>query len=465
MNKNLFIIFIASILFSNTTIASSEHDEKIKSFEAIIANDTTNAAAHFEYGEWLASCNEEAYCDRAIQLITRATQLEHNDNWIFSLGTLCCRFGRFHDALAAYQRILQARPDLVPVLYNSAYTLKMAGNLDLAIDICNQILTSQPNYEPARLCLSFSYLHKGDFENGWRAHEWNLKKQGKNAPELRELIRTNNIAGKTILLTPEGGIGDTINFVRYAQRLREMGAHVIVVVQTPLMNLFARCYYIDQLLSPNSSQPSYDARATLMSLPAILADTEETIPKNIPYIFPEPHRLVYWHKQLKHDTNIKIGICWQPDVHNDVSRMPIARRGIPLSLFYQLGSTPGITLYSLQKKEGLDQLNKLPAQVNLHVFDKSFDVDHGSFVDTAAVIHEMDLIISTDTATAHLAGAMGKKVWLLLPYATDWRWLHNRTDSAWYPTMRIFKQPHPFDWQSVMESVYETFIKEFQLKK
>ena len=143
-----------------------------------------------------------------------------------------------------------------------------------------------------------------------------------------------------------------------------------------------------------------------------------------------------------------------------MSRLPIARRGIPLSCFYSLGSTPGISVYSLQKNEGLDQLNELPSQITVHTFDSSFDVTHGSFVDTAAIMHSMDLIISTDTATAHLAGAMGRRVWLLLPFNVDWRWLVDRNDTPWYPTMRIFKQSRPFEWDNVMKEVHTAFFNE-----
>lgn len=197
-----------------------------------------------------------------------------------------------------------------------------------------------------------------------------------------------------------------------------------------------------------------------MSLAPILAKKQTMILQNIPYIFADPERIAYWHEQLKHDTNFKIGICWQPSVHNDVSRLPIARRGIPLSQFFKLGAIPGVTLYSLQCVEGLEQLGTIPPEINLVTFDKHFDKDYGNFVDTAAVMHELDLIISADTATAHLAGAMGRPVWLLLPYSTDWRWLVNRTDSPWYPTMRIFKQPRPFDWDNAMKEVYDTFFNE-----
>ncbi len=464
--KTPFLFFVACIVFTiSCATYATIPDETSKAFEATLAREPNNAKTLFEYGLHLANLNEEQNCTQAIDMMMRAIELEQNMNWQFSLGTLCCRVGRFHDALSLFQTILQKKSDIISVLYNSGYTFKLAGNLDMAIALYKTIIARQPDYAPAHLSLAFAYLGQGDWHNGWREHEWNLIHQKKNAPELRELLRTNSIAGKRIMLVPEGGWGDTINFVRYAQRLHDMGAFVIVAVPEQLLNLFYNCEYIDQLIPTKTTPPPHDALATLMSLPAIFADTQEAASLTVPYLAANPHRVDYWHHQLKSNPNFKVGICWQPDVHNDVSRLPIARRGIPLSFLYPLGVLPGVTLYSLQKKEGLDQLQDVPSRVNLHLFDESFDVAYGSFVDTAAVMHEMDLIISTDTATAHLAGAMGKKVWLLLPYNTDWRWLHNRTDSPWYPTMRIFKQPHPFDWQTIMDEVYIAFLQERNHKK
>jgi hypothetical protein len=390
----------------------------------------------------------------------QAINLDPSIQRTFTFGTFCCRIGKFKDALDAYKKIAESTPQTA-VLYNAGYALKCAGDLDLAIKIYRKILQMKPDYEAAHLGLAFSLITKGLFKEGWHEHEWNLQKQGKFAPELRKLIDDNKIHGKTILLRPEGGIGDTLNFIRYAQRLKNMGAYIICAVQPCLMSLLSNTPYIDQLLPTNVALPNHDASVTLMSLPAVFYDNEQTIPQNIPYIFPPQTRIDFWKEVLPPNPHFKIGICWQPDVKNDISRLPIARRGIPLSHFYHLGQNKNVMLYSLQKNDGLEQLKNVPLHVNLHVFDDTFDTMHGSFVDTAAVMHHLDLIISTDTATAHLAGAMGKRVWLLLPYGTDWRWIINRQDTPWYPTMRIYRQPHPWDWDSVIQQVKTDIEKEF----
>jgi tetratricopeptide (TPR) repeat protein len=376
-------------------------------------------------------------------------------NAYFQRGCTYLKIGKLDEAVAEFDKIITHNPFTKPAYYNKAYVLKTAGRIDEAITIYQQLIDKDPDYESAQIGLSFGYISKGDFEHGWPAHEWYLKKYGKYAPELRTLLATNSIKGKTILLSPEGGLGDTIQFVRYAERLKNMGAHIIVFAQPQLMPLLNNCAYIDELYTLGNATPPHHARATLMSLPAIFYDNEDTIPQNIPYIFPDKDLVNYWKEQLASDTNFKIGICWQTSVHNDISRLPIARRGIPLEQFFKFKDITGISWYSLQQVEGLEQLTNVPTDFNLHVFPDDFDKKNGCFMDTAAVIANLDLVISVDTATAHLAGALGKPVWLLLPFSTDWRWIAGRTDTPWYPHTHIFKQPTPFDWDSVMNQIHQ----------
>ncbi len=453
--------FYLLLLLSVALHADQDHATRIAQHEALIAQEPTNGAHHFAFGDYLASLDQQEYYEKAFTHLKKATQLEpRNLQWLFRHGTFACRIGQIHESIEAYKKVLTLHPGLTSVLYNAGFTFKTAGQLELAARIYTHIIATNPDYEPARLGLAFALLAQGKYKEGWKKHLWNVQKQGKDSPELRALIADGALEGKRILLVPEGGLGDTLQFVRYAQRIKQMGAYVTVAVQRPLLELLSECDYIDSLVALGTAIPAYDARATLMSLPTFFQDSENTLPQNIPYIFPNQERVAHWKKQLQNDHTFKIGICWQPDTHNDVSRLPIARRGIPLSFFNTLGSTPGVTLYSLQKHEGLDQLTDLPNHVTVKTFDNTFDVTHGSFVDSAAIMQSLDLIISTDTATAHLAGAMGKKVWLLLPFNTDWRWLLNRSDSPWYPTMRIFQQTQPFDWDSVIHNLHTIFFNE-----
>jgi tetratricopeptide (TPR) repeat protein len=371
----------------------------------------------------------------------------------FQLGCCYLAIGQKEKAIAAFTTVIEHNPDALPGHYNLAYTYKTFGDLDKAIEIYKKIIATNPDYEPAHLGLGFAYITQGNFELGWQQHARYLAQSGKNADKLRSFLENNTITYKKILLRPEGGLGDTINFIRYAELLKDMGADVIVACQKQLIPLLSRCMYIDQLIPTDKSVPAYDADATLMSLPAIFADTESTVPNNIPYIFADPILVEHWKQQLAHDSNFKVGICWQVDVHNDASKLPIARRGYPLECFAILGDVENVSFYNLQKYDGIEQLAVLPTSFPLHVFENS-DEQSGPFMDTAAIIKNLDLVITVDTAIAHLAGALGCKVWLLHPYATaDWRWIHGNTDSYWYPTMRIFKQHEPFDYNGVMQEV------------
>jgi tetratricopeptide (TPR) repeat protein len=371
---------------------------------------------------------------------------------LFNIGCCYLALGKSQQAIDSFEKILSVNPTLIPVLYNKAYTYKTMGNPEKAITLYKEIIQMDNNYDPAQLALGFAYLINGDFEQGWQQHERYLKKSGKNGDSLRSLLTTKTISGKTILLTPEGGLGDSLQFIRYAERLHLMGAEIITCVQKQLIPLFSLCPYINTVIPPTATIPFHDAQATLMSLPAIFNDTEKTFPCNTPYLQADQKLIEYWKTILSQDIHYKIGLCWQADVQNDVSRLPIARRGCALQYFKALQNIVGVSLYSLQKFDGVEEIAHMSPNFPLRCFD-NLDEKSGPFMDTAAILKNLDLIITVDTALAHLAGGLGCKVWLLLPYSTDWRWINNRTDSPWYPTMKIFKQKSPFDWQEIIEEV------------
>lgn len=376
------------------------------------------------------------------------------------LGCFYAGIGNSSRALAIFKSLLVLSPEnQIQVLYNIGYVLKSAGYIDMAIAWYHKALALDPCYEPAEFALGIAHLYKGDFEQGWKIHEKHLIRKNKNAHALREFIRTNTLAGKTILIRPEGGLGDAIQFIRYAKLLKTKGAYVITAAQAPLIPLISRCPYIDKVISDQDPLPPCHDWCSVMSLPAIFNATEKTIPRDIPYLYPDQALCKHWKQYIGNQKKFNIGICWQADVHNDSSRPPCARRGIPLEKLLALAQIPNVQLYSLQQKEGLEQLQTIRNSTDIIVFDREFDAKHGAFMDTAAVITTLNLVITVDTAVAHLAGALGTRVWLLLPYITDWRWIAHRNDSPWYPTMRIFKQKVPFNWSDVMEEVKQELNK------
>lgn len=401
----------------------------------------------------------------AIHWYAECMKANPNDiNSCFNCAICLLKIGRIDEAIALFEQLCLRLENPESVRYNIAYAYKTAGNLDTAITLYEALLAKNPLYEAAELALGFAYIQNGDFVRGWPQHSKSLKRRGKNGEQLRALLSAQQLAGKTVLLHYEGGLGDTLMFIRYAERIKQLGGSTLCMVQEQLIPLLSRVPYIDRLIPyATSCSYHYDAYASLMSMPAIVNDTEETFPATIPYLFADPQLVEQWRVRLASYSGIKIGICWQSDVFNDSSRIPIARRGIPLTELEPLLRNPDYTFFSLQRFDGAEQRNELNAEIVLITYP-DLDTDHGCFMDTAALIKNLDLVVSIDSAVAHLAGALGMPTLLLLPYATDWRWIIKRTDSPWYPHHRIFKQPAPFDWHSVVAEI-DAYLSSFSKKK
>jgi len=412
-------------------------------------------------------CSQEMY-EAAIEVYKNAISLNpKNLKLLFNLAYIYCMVGKTKQAIDIYKIMLKVLPNNTPALYNIGFSEKIQGNLEKTITIYKKILETNPGHEATLYGLALTYLYKGDFKKGWDQYEWRLKQEKRNAEKLRYCLQSNTIAGKTFYLFPEGGLGDTIQFIRYAEILHKMGATIIVSLPKALIPLFSNCEYTDTLITRNSTSIKYHDKASIMSLPAIFRSTEENIPKNIPYIKPKTELEAKWKKYFENNRNFKIGICWEADVKNDTSRLPIARRSIPLIQLAKLSNFKNTTFYSLQKSDGSIQLKNLPENFIVQDFGPDFDQSSGSFMDSAAIIKQLDLVITVDTSIAHLAGSLGAPVWIMLPYNTDWRWTINRTTSLWYPSMTIFKQPAPFDWDSVIQKIYnllENNLEKFEKK-
>ncbi|HEY9876455.1 MAG TPA: hypothetical protein V6D12_23720 [Candidatus Obscuribacterales bacterium] len=252
----------------------------------------------------------------------------------------------------------------------------------------------------------------------------------------------SNLEGRTILLHAEQGFGDTIQFIRYAPLVAGYQGRVFVECYAPLIKLFKCIPGIEQLIIKGETLPEFDVHAPLMSLPGILGTTLETVPAEVPYLSPPipPIQL-----EVPPETLLKVGIVWASKPNHPTT----GRRSSPLSYFLNLQSISGVALYSLQKDPVAADMAQLQ-QAGL-VQDLSDQLQ--DFIDTASAVSQLDLVISVDTAVAHLAGALGQKVWLLLSFIPDWRWMLGHEDSLWYPTMRLFRQESPGDWAGVFVRV------------
>ncbi len=248
------------------------------------------------------------------------------------------------------------------------------------------------------------------------------------------------------MLVAEQGLGDTLQFVRYARLLAGQGVRVIVECAPALHPILARTPGVAEWIGPADPAPAADGCVPMMSLPWRLGTTLDTIPADVPYLFADPQRAAAWRGELAGDAAFKVGIAWQgnPQAPYD------GERSIPLTEFEPLAHVPGVRLYSLQKGPGVEQLAAAAAW-NVADFGDRLDAAGGAFMDTAAIVENLDLVITSDTALAHLAGALARPVWVALQNVPDWRWLVDREDSPWYPTMRLFRQRRRGDWPGVFQ--------------
>ncbi len=289
----------------------------------------------------------------------------------------------------------------------------------------------------------------GDYAQGWAEYEWRWKKRNLTPrPPIMPQWNGSPLAGRRILLITEQGFGDTLQFVRFAPLLKRQGAGA-VILECPekLIKLLSRSPGIDHLVPQGKPLPDYDVYCALMNVPGLTAASVEAILAEVPYIFPDPELVAHWKRELAGIPGLKVGINWQgnPKYAGDT------HRSIPLAIFEPLSRVPGVRLFSLQKYAGLEQLDALGGEFPVTDLGRELDENTGTFVDTAAVLKNLDLFITSDTAVAHLAGALGVPVWMPLSKTPDWRWMTHREDNPWYPTMRIFRQNVHMAWGPVFE--------------
>lgn len=382
----------------------------------------------------------------------------------FSLGNMYAQQQNYIEAIEQFNEILKIRPHITSVLYNAAYCLKALGHFEDAIKRYNNVLMLQPDHGDARHGLSQAQLMLGNYEQAWENFEYRWSKPRSDSRAFVQYIHSGaSLHNKTVLLLCEFGLGDTFQFIRYAQKVKELGARVIVQAQKPVIPILSLCPYIDQIVPVDTDIPAHDLATALMSLPFAFTTTIDTIPNSMPYLCADQKLIEYWKDHLKEDPafaqdyggrgkSFKIGICWNGNEYDQkVLQDLVHAKSIPLTYFESLSAIKSVSLYSLQKTSGTNQLKTI--NFKIHTFDENFDDSQGRFMDTAAVMKNMDLIITVDTSIAHLAGGLGVPVWLMLPHIPDWRWMIDGTTSPWYPTMKLFRQAKTGDWQSVMEEV------------
>jgi tetratricopeptide (TPR) repeat protein len=363
-------------------------------------------------------------------------------------GIVLQKLTRFQEALSSHEQALATNPGYADAWSNRGDTLLQLGRYDEALASYANALAIDPHHANAHFNAGQCRLLLGDFARGWKEYEWRWKTEAL-APGKVEFAQplwlgSENLAGKTIYVHAEQGFGDTIQFVRYAEALAGKGATVVLGVQPSLKSLLSGVAGAHQVLSDGERLPAFDFHCPLLSLPLAFDTRLETIPAAIPYLRASTAALHKWQAKLGPKQSPRVGIVWSgrpSHLHDHLRSIALARlAGL---------APPGVALVSLQNALRPEDANALSA--NPHIVH--FGAELEDFSDTAALVSLMDLVISVDTSVAHLAGAMGRPVWILLPFAPDWRWMVGREDSPWYPTARLFRQPAIGDWDSVIDRV------------
>ncbi len=385
--------------------------------------------------------------DGAIHHFEQVATFWPNDIYSISKAAfLYSRTNRPEQAYELFTRVLEIDPNNINGHYNIAHVLSKMNRYQEAV---SHYEFSAPKKDISRYGLAKAHLALGNLETAWPLFEYRF---GKASHYTRlQHVKAHHLRGKHVLLALEWGIGDIFHFVRYAKLLKETGvASITVETRKCLLPILSLCPYIDTAVPEKTSVP-HDVKIPLLSLPMIFDTKLETIPVDVPYLHVDPQLLEKWREKLSTNKKFKIGICWKSG-NNELEELTYTRRSIPLQTFIPLLRMENVSVYSLQKLIGLDQLNDLPDDVMLHTFPE-MDEHHGAFMDTAAIMKNLDLVISSDTSIAHLAGGLGVPTFLMLPYTAEWRWLIDRADSPWYPTMKLFRQQRTGEWDHVMEKV------------
>lgn len=442
-------------LYNNLGISLArleQYESALAAYKAALRRQPRYADAYNNQGIALARLarREEAADSYRQALRVRSDYPEAHNN----LGITLTELGDCDAALEHYAAALAVKPDYAAAYSNRGITLTEQGRLAEAHASYAEALRIDPHYADGHMNRSLVRLLTGDFAAGWKEYEWRWKCGHARMPAMTQPLWTGQpLDGKRIVIHAEQGLGDTLQFVRLLRLVQRRGAHVTFMCQKALLPLIARTPGIDRLLPKimDGDLPACDYHAPLLGLPRVLGLDASNIPAEAPYVSPDPVLLERWSARLDRSARLRVGINWQgnPQYRGD------RQRSIPLVHFAPLGRLPGVRLYSLQKNFGREQL--LDAGVELAVTDLGphLDEQSGPFMDTAALATTLDVVITSDTAVAHLCGAVGARTWLALPYAADWRWLRDIETSPWYPTMRLFRQPQPGDWSAVFNRIAE----------
>jgi tetratricopeptide (TPR) repeat protein len=427
--------------------------EALDSCDAAISGQPGLPEAHNQRGHILneSGCHEAALpsLDRAISLQPNLAEAHHNR------GTALLRLNRPAEALVSFDRALALRPDLTDTWCNRGDALADLKQPEAALASFDRAIALRADFAEAYFGRALTRLLIGRYEEGLRDYEWRTRRSGQASP--RSLPRPvwlgdRDIKGKTLFIHPELFLGDMIQFCRYAPLAARLGARIVLAVQDPLMPLLIGLGPDITLLSEAAVPDRYDLHCPMMSLPLAFDTTLRTIPGEQPYLHADPDRVAAWRQRIG-THGFRIGICWQ----GSASSVNMGR-SFPVARFAEIARMSGVRLISLQVGAGSDQLTALPEGMVVEDFTGQTNETPRPFTETAAMMENLDLIITPDTAIAHLAGAIGRPTWVALKLVPDWRWGLEGASTAWYPTWRLFRQTTRNDWAPVFHAMQQALV-------
>lgn len=429
---------------------AGKRKEAIESYRRAISLQPGNGAAYNNLGVVLAEDRQYSAAIEAYQTAIRLNPPNLADVYC-NLSNALREDHQVEAALKAAERANELEPKLAAGLNNLGAALLRSGQFEEAIASYRRAIELEPEFAMAHYNLAMSLLLTGRFEEGWPHQEWRWKARELGLTKMNfpqpmwsgsTSLTTGGdlLDGKRIFLHAEQGFGDAIQFVRYVPEVIARGGRVILAVQKELIELMRTIPGIEQIVTDGDTFPPFDVHCAMLSLPVVLKTRLDTIPANIPYLHADPARVEAWRVKLDRpkDSRMKVGLVWAGSATHKNDR----NRSIGLSQLAPLAGVRGVRFISLQKGEGSRQ----PPPDGMEI--EHYGDDLRDFSDSAGLIANLDLLITVDTAPAHLAGAMGKPVWTFIPHIPDWRWMLERTDSPWYPTMKLYRQPATGDWRT-----------------
>ena len=435
----------------NALVGLRRLEEALASFEKAVLIKPDYAEAHNNRGNVLLELKRPADAlasyDKA--LATAPHYADAHNNRANALKAL----GRLDDALASYDRALAVAPRFVEALYNRGATLQELGRFSEALAAYDRALALKPQHADARYNRALLALLLSDFAAGWADYESRWDRKGAPKRKLKISLpswKGEDMVDKKIVIYDEQGFGDVIQFSRYLTKLVEAGAEVTFLVRGSLSRLMETLRPEGSIRLIESLPPAeaFDYQCALLSLPFAFQTRLESVPAATPYLRAEPQRVVKWREKIG-ENGLRVGIAWQGQKAGKID----VGRSVALAEFFELSQIPNLRLISLQKNDGVEQLSRLPEGMTVETLGDDYDAGDDAFLDAAAVMENLDLVITSDTSIAHLAGALGRPVWVALQHAPDWRWLLERPDSPWYPSMRLFRQRAPGDWTGVFSEI------------